>query len=144
MSLGIFSYVAVVQSLSRVQLCDPMGCSMPGSSVLHCLLEFAQIHVHCVGDAIQLSHPTVSSSVASFSSWPQSFPALGSFPMNRLFASESICNVLLFKRGDCRTQFSKSSLMLKWCTLDCNGNKGLLLHYLRSLFYLSSAFIPQG
>ena len=41
-----------VQSLSRVQLCNPMGCSMPGSSVLHCLLEFAQIHVHWVSDAI--------------------------------------------------------------------------------------------
>ena len=34
----------------------PMN-SMPGSSVLHYLAEFAQIHVHCVGDAIQLSHP---------------------------------------------------------------------------------------
>ena len=33
-------------------LCDPMDCSTPGSSVLHCLLEFAQIHVHWVGDAI--------------------------------------------------------------------------------------------
>ena len=33
-------------------LCDPGDCSMPGSSVLHCFLEFAQIHVHWVGDAI--------------------------------------------------------------------------------------------
>ena len=46
-----------VQSLSHVQLCDPMDCSMPGSSVLHYLLEFAQIHFHWVGDAIQPSHP---------------------------------------------------------------------------------------
>ena len=38
--------VAVVQSLSCVQLCDPMGCSMPGLPVLHCLSEFAQTHVH--------------------------------------------------------------------------------------------------
>ena len=30
---------------------------MPGSSVLHYLLEFAQIHVHGVSDAIQPSHP---------------------------------------------------------------------------------------
>ena len=28
-------------------LCNPMDCCMPASSVLHCLLEFAQIHVHC-------------------------------------------------------------------------------------------------
>ena len=27
-------------------LCDPMVCNMPGSSVLHYFLEFAQIHIH--------------------------------------------------------------------------------------------------
>ena len=32
-------------------------------------------------------HPTILSSVAPFSSCPQSFPVSGSFPMNRLFAS---------------------------------------------------------
>ena len=37
---------SVVQLLSHVRLCDPMGCSTPGFPVLHCLLEFAQIHVH--------------------------------------------------------------------------------------------------
>ena len=31
-------------------------------------------------------HPTISSSVVSFSSFPQSFPASGSFPMSQLFA----------------------------------------------------------
>ena len=35
----------------------------------------------------QWCHPTISSSVASFSSCPQSFPASGSFPMSGLFAS---------------------------------------------------------
>ena len=33
----------------------------------------------------QWCYPTVSSSVAHFSSCPQSFPALGSFPMSQLF-----------------------------------------------------------
>ena len=32
-------------------------------------------------------HPAISSSVVSFSSCPQSFPALGSFPMSQLFTS---------------------------------------------------------
>ena len=32
-------------------------------------------------------HPTISSSVVSFSSCPQSFPASGSFPMSQLFSS---------------------------------------------------------
>ena len=35
----------------------------------------------------QWCHPTISSSVISFSSCPQSFPASGSFPMSQPFAS---------------------------------------------------------
>jgi len=50
-------FVVVVQSPSRVQLCDPMDCSTPGFPVPHRLLEFAQVHVHCVSDAVQPSHP---------------------------------------------------------------------------------------
>ena len=49
-----------VQSLSRVQLCYPMNCSMPGLPVHHQLPEFTQTHVHRVSDAIQPSH-TLSS-----------------------------------------------------------------------------------
>ena len=41
---------------SCLTLCDPTGCGAPGSRVLHCLLEFAQTHVHRVSDAIQPSH----------------------------------------------------------------------------------------
>ena len=33
-------------------------------------------------------HPTISSFVIPYSSCPESFPALGSFPMNQLFASD--------------------------------------------------------
>ena len=33
-------------------LCNPIDCSTPGSSVLQYVLEFAQIHVHWVNDAI--------------------------------------------------------------------------------------------
>ena len=33
--------IVVVQSPSRVQLCSPMDCSIPGFPVLHCLPEFA-------------------------------------------------------------------------------------------------------
>ena len=46
-------------------LCDPMDCSMPGFPVHHHLPEFAQTHVHRVGDA-----PTISSSVTQFASCP--------------------------------------------------------------------------
>ena len=53
-----------VQSLSRVWLCDPMDCSMPGLPVHHQLLESTQTHVHRVGDAIQPPHPLLSPSPA--------------------------------------------------------------------------------
>ena len=41
-------------------LCDPMDCTMPGFSVLHYFPEFAQTHVHWVGDAIQSTNPLLS------------------------------------------------------------------------------------
>ena len=37
---------------SCLTLCHPMDCSTPGSSVLDCFPEFAQIHTHWVSDTI--------------------------------------------------------------------------------------------
>ena len=65
-AICLFPLISSVQSLSRVQLCDPMDCSMPGFPVHHQLLELAQIHVHQVGDAIQPSHPLSSPSPPAF------------------------------------------------------------------------------
>ena len=42
--------ISLVQSLSRVRLCDPMNHSTPGLPVHHQLPELAQTHVHRVGD----------------------------------------------------------------------------------------------
>ena len=36
--------------------CDPIECSMPGFPDLHNLPEFAQTHVHWLGDITQLFH----------------------------------------------------------------------------------------
>ena len=52
----MLTFISSVQSLSHVQLCDPMNCSTPGLPVHYQLMEFTQIHVHRVGDAIQPSH----------------------------------------------------------------------------------------
>ena len=41
---------------SCLTLCDHMGCSTPGFPVPHLLLEFAQVHILWLNDAIQLSH----------------------------------------------------------------------------------------
>ena len=56
----IGSQCSSVQSLSRVQLCDPMNRSTPGLPVHHHLPEFTQTRVHRVSDAIQPSHPLSS------------------------------------------------------------------------------------
>ena len=55
-----------VQSLTHVQLCDPMDCSTPSLPVHHQRPEFAQTHVHWVNDTIQQSHPLLSPSPPAF------------------------------------------------------------------------------
>ena len=64
---------------SCLTLCNPMDCSKLGSSVLHYLLEFAQIHVHWVGNVIQPSHP-----LSSLLLLPSIFPNI------RVFSNESV------------------------------------------------------
>ena len=61
---------------------DPIDCSTPGSSVLHYLLEFAQIHVHWVGDTVQPSHPLLPLLLL-----PSVFPSIIAFQMSQLFAA---------------------------------------------------------
>ena len=45
--------------------CDPMDCSMPSLPVPHHLPKFAQVHVYCIGDAIQPSHLLMLSSLSA-------------------------------------------------------------------------------
>ena len=60
-------------------LFDPMDYSMAGFPVFHHLLEFAQMHVHWVGDAIQPSRPLLL--------LPSIFPTSGYFPVSHFFTS---------------------------------------------------------
>ena len=57
----------VINKVFAVWLIGIDCSSIPGFSVPHHLLKFAQVHVHCIGDAIQLSYPLMSSSVLSLS-----------------------------------------------------------------------------
>ena len=57
----IFSSVQFSHSVVSDSL-RPMNYSMPGLPVHHKFLEFPQTHVHRVSDAIQPSHPLLSSS----------------------------------------------------------------------------------
>ena len=47
---------------SCLTLHDPVDGSTSSLPVPHHLPEFAQVHVHCIGDAIQPSHPLMPSS----------------------------------------------------------------------------------
>ena len=79
-SFSSFTFISSVQLLSRVWLCNPMDCSMPGSPVHHQLPKFAQAHVHCVGDAIQPSYPLLPPSRPSvnISQYPGLFQCVSS------------------------------------------------------------------
>ena len=81
-------FVVVVAAVAKPcpTICDPMKRSTPGFPALHYLPEFAQTF------SCPLSwwcHPTISSSLALFSSCPQFFPASGSFSVNQFFSSGS-------------------------------------------------------
>ena len=60
-----YFYFCCSVTKSRPTLCNPMDCSMPGSSVLHYNPECAQIHVHWVS-AIETSHPLPPPPLFSF------------------------------------------------------------------------------
>ena len=81
MILNIHTYLDICccsVAKSCLTLHKHMDCSMPGFPVPHHLPEFAQVHIHCVGD--------ISSSVVLFFCL-QSFPASVSFLMSQLLAS---------------------------------------------------------
>ena len=75
--------ISSVQSLSCVRLFEA-----PWTTARRPPCPSATLRVHpnpCPSS--RWCHPTLSSSVIPFSSYPQSFPASGSFPMSQLFTS---------------------------------------------------------
>ena len=93
-----------------------MDCSTPGLLVFHHLPEFAQTHVHWVGDAIQSFHPLLP-----YFSCLHLFPASGSFPVSWLLAS-----------GGQSTRASASALVLP---MNIQGWLSLGLTSLISMLY---------
>ena len=71
-------------ALLHPTLCNPMDCSTPHDPVLRWLPEFAETHVHWVGDAIQPSLPLSSPSPPA----PNLFQHQGLFKwVSQLFTS---------------------------------------------------------
>ena len=101
-------------------LCD---CSTPGFPVLHYPLEFAQTHVHWLGDAIQPSHPLLLASI---------------FLSIRVFFSESVLRIrwpeywsFSFSISPSNEYSGLSSFRIDWFDLlAIQGTlKSLLLHH---------------
>ena len=84
-----------IQFSSVAQSCpnlfDPMDCRTPGFPVHHQLPELTQTHAHWVGDAIQLSHPLLSSSPPTFN--PSQHEGL----FQRVSSSHQVAKVLEFQ-----------------------------------------------
>ena len=120
-----------------------MDCSMPGLPVHHQLPEFAQIHVHRVGDAIKPSHPLSS---------PCLLPPIP--PSIRVFSNESTLHMRWPKYWSFSFSISPSneylgliSFRIHWLVL-CAVQvtlKSLLQHHTSkaSILWPSAFFIIQ-
>ena len=112
-------------------LCNPMDCSMPGLSVPYYLRKFAQVHVHCIGDAIQPSHPLMPS-----------FPSALNLSQHQGLFQWFSCSHQMTKN----TGFSASGSVLPtniqgWCPLRFTGLISLLSKGLSRVFSINCTSI---
>ena len=121
--------------------CDPMDCSMPSFPVPHHLLEFAQVHVHCISDAIQPSHPLSPPS-----------PSVSIFHSNQVFSNESTVLIRWPKYWSSSSSPSNEysgliSFKIDWFDLIAvqGTHKSLLQHHSlkASMFWHSALFTVQ-
>ena len=119
--------ITAVQSLSCVQLCDPMDCSTPGFPVLHHLRELAQTHVHRVSDAIQPSHPLLSPSL------PAPNPSQHQSLFQWVNSSHEVAKVLEFQLQHQSFQWTPGLISFRMAWLDLLAVQGtpksLLQHH---------------
>ena len=137
-----FHFSSVAQSCPSV--CNPKDCSTPGLPVHHHLLEFTQIHVHWVGDAIQPSHPLLSPFPPDFSiSRYQGLFKWVSF----LHQVAKVLKFLSFNISPSNEYSGLVSFRMKWLDLlSVQGTlKSLLQHYSSkaSILRCSNFFIVQ-
>ena len=132
----IFSIICCSVAQSRPTLYNPKNCSTPSLPVLHYLPEFAQTHVHWVGDAIHhliLCRPLLL------------LPSI--FPSIRVFPNESVLHIRWPKYWSFSFSISSSneclgliSFRTYWCDLlavqgTLNYTRALCLDFHRDLFH---------
>ena len=122
---------------------NPMDCSTPDCSVPHHLLEFMQVHVQWIGDAIQPSNLLSPSSPSAFN-----------LPQYRVFSNELTFRIRWLEYWNLSLNISPSneysgliSFKVDWFDLlTVQGTlKSLLQHHSlkASIIWLSAFFIIQ-
>ena len=138
--LSWFSCRSVAKSCPT--LCDPMDCSLPGFPSPHHLPEFAQVHVHWIGDVIQPSCPLL----------PTSPPAFSPFQLQGLSSELVVCIrwanywSFSFSISPSKQYTGLISFKIDWFDLAVQGVlKSLLQHHSlkASSFWRSAFFIVQ-
>ena len=112
----------IVQSLSHVRLCDLVNCSTLGSSVLHCLPDFAHTYVFWVSNQLILCRPLSSPSI---------------FPSIMIFSNQSVHHIRWPKYWSFSFGISPSnenvgliSFRMDWFDLTVQGSlESLLQHH---------------
>ena len=118
--------VVVVQSSVVSDSLWPMDWSMPDFPAYH-LLEFAQIHVHCVSDTIQPSHPLSPPSPLAFNLF-----------QNQVFSNKSALSIRCPKYWSFSFSICLPMNIHGWSP---SGLTGLISFYLRDS--QESSPIPQ-
>ena len=85
--VSVWDCLCCLVAQSCLTLCDHMKQSMSSFLILYHLPEFAQIHVHWVGDAIQTLYPLSPLLCHLFLLLPSIFPSI------KLFSSESALRI---------------------------------------------------
>ena len=137
---GSVQFNSVFQSCPT--LCNPMTHSTQGLPVHHLLSEFTQTHVHCVGDAIQPSHPLSSSPSALNLSQHQGL-------IQRVSSSHEVAKVLEFQLQHQSSNKHPGLISFRMDWLDLLALQGTLRSLLQyhsskeSIIWHSAFFIVQ-
>ena len=123
MSSSHIENIATMLLFTHSVLSNSMDCSTPGLSVPHHLPKFAHVHVHCISDAIQPSHPLS----------PLLFlPSL--FPRDRDFSNESVVCIRWLKYWRFSFSISPSNGIQGWFPLRLIGLISVLSKGLSRVF----------